>query len=166
MNYGLRLADGELIAFLDADDRWLPGKLAAQVAMLARHPEVDVVFAHMRQFVMGEDAAGGGDRYSPPQPGYGASTLLARRSVFARVGAFDEVEGVHHFLSWYARVQDAGLQVRLLPEVLAERRIHDHNYGRTHAVEQRVRYLGALRAVVQQRRQSGQADARDQDHDR
>lgn len=31
-NAGLDLAQGELIAFLDADDYWLPGKLAAQIA--------------------------------------------------------------------------------------------------------------------------------------
>ncbi|BBU63688.1 hypothetical protein MSC49_36230 [Methylosinus sp. C49] len=31
-NIGLDMADGELIAFLDADDFWLPGKLAVQVA--------------------------------------------------------------------------------------------------------------------------------------
>lgn len=43
-NTGLSQARGELIAFLDADDGWYPGKLLAQVDYLQQHPEVGVVF--------------------------------------------------------------------------------------------------------------------------
>lgn len=43
-NTGLKVASGELVTFLDADDGWFPGKLAAQVDYLMRHPEVNVVF--------------------------------------------------------------------------------------------------------------------------
>jgi glycosyltransferase involved in cell wall biosynthesis len=37
-NTGIRTATGELIALLDSDDRWLPGKVAAQVNFFADHP--------------------------------------------------------------------------------------------------------------------------------
>ena len=43
-NTGLRLARGELICFLDADDGWLPGKLAAQVVYMQAHPEVGLLY--------------------------------------------------------------------------------------------------------------------------
>ncbi|KAA3628682.1 MAG: glycosyltransferase [Proteobacteria bacterium] len=44
-NYGLALAKGELIAFLDADDWWEPCKLAAQVTAFEEFPMAGLVFA-------------------------------------------------------------------------------------------------------------------------
>lgn len=43
-NLGLARAKGEFVAFLDADDVWLPGKLTEQVAIARRHPEVAMVY--------------------------------------------------------------------------------------------------------------------------
>ena len=42
-NTGALAATTELVAFCDDDDRWLPGKLRAQVAELVAHPEAAVV---------------------------------------------------------------------------------------------------------------------------
>ena len=48
-NLGVHKASGELIAFLDSDDRWYPDKLACEVGFLRRHPEVDVVFSDLEK---------------------------------------------------------------------------------------------------------------------
>jgi len=42
-NLGIKHATGEFVTFLDADDVWLPGKLAAQLALLRNHPGVDIL---------------------------------------------------------------------------------------------------------------------------
>ncbi|MBV6457719.1 MAG: hypothetical protein HONBIEJF_00836 [Fimbriimonadaceae bacterium] len=42
-NRGLELARGTWVAILNSDDVWLPGKLAAQLELASRHPELDLI---------------------------------------------------------------------------------------------------------------------------
>ncbi len=44
-NTGIRHASGDYIAFIDADDIWLPEKLAKHIAHLESHPDVGVSFS-------------------------------------------------------------------------------------------------------------------------
>lgn len=46
-NTGIASARGDLIAFLDTDDRWQPQKIERQVALLERWPDVALVSADM-----------------------------------------------------------------------------------------------------------------------
>ena len=47
-NQGIETATGELVAFCDDDDFWLPGKLQRQVALLQAHPDCSIVTTAIR----------------------------------------------------------------------------------------------------------------------
>ena len=98
-NAGLRRARGRYIAFMDADDVWLDGKLAADVAYLDAHPDADLVFSSMR--MVDED---GRDlprtirgwsgvltlRDLIVEDVIGTDTIMMRREACAQTGWFDE----------------------------------------------------------------------------
>jgi glycosyltransferase involved in cell wall biosynthesis len=55
-NAGLRVARGELVALLDDDDLWLPGKLDAELRVFERFPEADAVVSDSLSFLGGHPA--------------------------------------------------------------------------------------------------------------
>lgn len=101
-NRGLRAARGEFVAFLDADDRWLPDKLARQVKTLTANPSIG--FCSTRTRVETPDGARLNDWSCPVpdktvlhalflNPGAipgSASGVMVRRRLFEEVGLFDE----------------------------------------------------------------------------
>lgn len=67
-NRGIDAARGRFVAFLDSDDLWEPGKLAAQIAAVEAQPDPDCVFCVPRTKVV---------------DGMGRSRILPTRSVSA-----------------------------------------------------------------------------------
>ncbi len=131
-NLGITMSRGEYIAFLDADDYWLPKKLERQVALLDRQPDLGFVFSWAGAFdqtgkvlrLLGTDwpvehaeRLDGFEtlllRTSPPM-----LTVVARKLCIERVGSFDES---------IAQIEDWDLWLRMslhypmgfVPEVLA-----------------------------------------------
>jgi len=100
-NRGIRQARGDLIALLDADDRWLPQHLEIVGALLDDHPDATVAFGAVQQFGTAHRRLSG---YVPPgPPAYVLEAAFSdwlhltigsviRREVLLEIGGFDEDE--------------------------------------------------------------------------
>lgn len=151
-NAGVAEATGDLLAFLDADDCWLPGKLHRQVRLLDENPALDMVFGHYQ--IVNE--AGAPASPAVPQPGLSLGTMLIRRTRYLDVGPLATDWRIGEFIDWFARAEDAGLRHHMLPDVVLARRVHDANLtGRSRAA--RADYARIVRAALARRtRQSNQ----------
>ena len=154
-NAGLAAAQGDFIAFLDADDLWRPEKLARQVERFRRRPTLDYCLTLIQNFVSPE-LAGRGDGLDPtlfqPRPGFVLPTLLARRALFDQVGGFRRELRHAHDTDWFLRARAGGAAVDMLPEVLVRRRLHLQNLSQRDASASQREYLGLVKAALDGRR--------------
>jgi glycosyltransferase involved in cell wall biosynthesis len=154
-NTGVAAASGEFLAFLDADDRFTPGKLSLQLRALEEDPGLDLVFGHVQEFVspeLDEETRAGIRPPAPePMPWTAPNLMLIRRAAFDRVGPFETGIRVGVTVDWFLRAKEAELRYRVLPETVLERRLHTENNGIREAAS-RSQYLAVLKASLDRRR--------------
>jgi glycosyltransferase involved in cell wall biosynthesis len=111
-NAGLRATSAPLIAYLDADDAWLPHRVEIGVAHLARHPEVALVAAHA--FACDEAMRPSSIVHALRGPASGMvldellvhnvvlnpSSVLIRRSALEAAGGFSEIPRGQDWDTW------------------------------------------------------------------
>jgi hypothetical protein len=107
LNAGLTQASYDLIARIDADDAWRPGKLKKQLERLQADPELTLVASGMRLVhphrpELDRDELRGGDwqqvlalaqRIGCPFP---HGSILARRDVFEQLGGYPQAAALQH----------------------------------------------------------------------
>ena len=129
-NRGAAMAEGGLLAFLDADDLWPAGRLAPLLAALARLEGPGMAFGQVRQFLSPGLAPQDRARFHCPPAlsrGYCAGAMVMPLADFRRVGPFEEDLRVGEFIGWLARARDLGLASTMVDAVVLERRIHGAN---------------------------------------
>ncbi len=131
-NAGVEAAGGDLLAFLDQDDAWLPGKVRKQVDVLRERPEAGFVYGRME--VVLEPGTEWPDWVDPgwladPPMGYCPSTLMVTRTVFEAVGAFDTDYLSFSDGQWLIRARRAGVEGHLLEDVVLRYRVHEANHS-------------------------------------
>ncbi|HVG00385.1 MAG TPA: glycosyltransferase family 2 protein [Chloroflexia bacterium] len=163
-NAGIAAGKCELVAFLDADDRWLPHKLERQVAQMVKYPQVGLVSGGEWQVdARGEhpylvaretlEAAWAFKKMLVENFTGNTSLALVRRSVFEKVGTFDEkVPLGHDWDMWLRIAKDYPISVIGEPLIYYTRHSGSLSAGK---IEQRYRsnrqfhrrYIGQLPTV-------------------
>jgi glycosyltransferase involved in cell wall biosynthesis len=135
-NRGAREAKGALLAFLDADDRWLPDRVERQVGVLADRPEMEAVVCATRvvdrtllPLGLIRQARGLSPRdllLCRAEVVSVSSNLLIKRASYQELGGFDErLSTSADWALLYRLVERQRLEA--LPEALVEYRRHEAN---------------------------------------
>lgn len=144
-NHGLYLAKGEIIAFLDADDRWPSARLRRHVDILRERKDIDLVIGPSLFFLHEADRQAFQGHIPPApivQPQLGSATF--RRMLFDRVGRFNEAMRFAEDLDWFERAMAMKVPIHISSPVALEYRVRAGSLsdGR---VDFAHHFLGALR---------------------
>ena len=157
-NHGVAETAGPFVAFLDADDLWLPEKLERQMAWFDDNPEAGILSSFYENFwiddLKEEEAALGDHLLTRVQTGFNWSGAVVRRETLERLGPFNPEVSGRESVEWLARAKRQGVPVEVLPEVLYRRRIHHDNLSRKRHGTNREDMLGAVRAAMKHRREA------------
>lgn len=157
-NLGLRLAQGELLAFQDADDLWSADKLALQVALLQRYPQAQAVIGYS-QLAFTDSGEGGAVYPGRPGPILLLQEGLFRRALFELVGPFDPRLCGDEDIEWFLHLFEHPVELLMHPDVVLTYRRHAQNLTGSLAASQR-QFLRALQRSVVRRRQAQAGAAR------
>jgi glycosyltransferase involved in cell wall biosynthesis len=165
-NTGVAAARGVFIAFLDADDEWMPGKLARQVALLQAEPDVAFCFTEIRHILapgIARPAWTRPEQFERDHVGYLPSSVVIRAEVLRRVGPFDVAREVGEDTDWFFRAKDLGLRSAVVPERLVLKYVHGANLS-SRAVDPQRAILEMVRRSLQSQRAGRPASSPPEPH--
>jgi glycosyltransferase involved in cell wall biosynthesis len=147
-NRGIQAASCEYIAFLDSDDIWVEDRLERQLAFLAMHPHLDVIFGLEAKFAAEKEPEPSQSNERDyfeclksvegvlPDP-FGmflkenffvaTSSVLFRKSCVDTVGLMDPTVRLAEDYDFWIRFALEGFKFGFMNAVLCRRRLHEGN---------------------------------------
>lgn len=131
MNKGLRLATGEIIGFIHADDVYAHSEVLKEVVQLFRNEDIDLLYGDL-EYISDQKLSkvvrywkSGSFSFSkllkgwmPPHP-----TVYFKRNLIDLYGCFDTSYSISADYEWLLRVLKRGLKVAYLPKVMVQMRL-------------------------------------------
>lgn len=126
-NQGLAVAQGEFIAFQDADDLWAMERLSLQRNILQSNPAASAVIGRAQFFYDPVTTTPTPEQLDAPTWFFGMHSGLYRRAAFEQVGNFNETLRYYEDIDWFRRAQTAGVTILAHNGVVLYHRRHAHN---------------------------------------
>lgn len=148
LNAGIKAANHDYLAFIDADDLWPNEKLNWQMRLLHSHPEWEIVSGAVRRFSEVANLF-----YFEPETIRGAffGAALFRRSVFKRVGLLCESLRYSEDVDWFLRAKEMGIGIHFSSETALFYRQHENNLTKDRCATQRGLFSALQRSAARRR---------------
>ncbi len=152
---GIEASSGSFLAFLDADDLWLPEKTEIQLESLAASPEAGICTCMIENFwereLADEAARLRGTKFDGPRMASMQGMLLSRMA-FDRIGGLSTDIAHYEEIDIVLRAKAEGVAIEHVGRVLVRRRIHENNISRSRGEREKTDLLLLAEQAIARRR--------------
>lgn len=127
-NLGLTKAQGEFIAFIDADDSAPANKLEIQIKYLLDDDSLGLNIGHLEnRIVLNCQLPQSSVDYFLNREKIGLMSMVVRKNVFEQVGNFNVEYIIASDFEWITRARDLNISVKIIPDIVHFRYLHADN---------------------------------------